>query len=111
VREIRKPGSMSGERKRSVAVWPKLPRLFSTLPQAEIKLSRCIDVYDMTTLHACKRPKAAHLGHLRQRPLLGAERLYAPNRQKCGSAHLLDAYRHLKILILCEIERAQGRAD
>ncbi|MGA7324884.1 MAG: hypothetical protein WBX25_10460, partial [Rhodomicrobium sp.] len=35
VREIRKPGSMSGERKRSVAAWPKLPRLFSTLPDSD----------------------------------------------------------------------------
>ncbi len=31
MREIRKSGSMSGERKRSDAAWPKLPRLSSTL--------------------------------------------------------------------------------
>jgi hypothetical protein len=31
MREIRKSGSMSGERKRSDAVWPKPPRLSSTL--------------------------------------------------------------------------------
>ncbi len=30
--EIRTSGSMSGEGKRSDAVWPKLPRLSSTLP-------------------------------------------------------------------------------
>ena len=30
-RENRPSGSMSGERKRSVAAWPKLPRLSSTL--------------------------------------------------------------------------------
>ncbi len=29
-------GSMSGERKRSVAAWPKLPRLSSTLPDATV---------------------------------------------------------------------------
>jgi hypothetical protein len=32
MREIRMSGSMSGERKRSVAAWPKQPRLSSTLP-------------------------------------------------------------------------------
>ena len=31
MREIRTSGSMSGEGKRGVAVWPKLPRLSSTL--------------------------------------------------------------------------------
>jgi len=30
--EIGTSGSMSGERKRGVAAWPKLPRLSSTLP-------------------------------------------------------------------------------
>jgi hypothetical protein len=30
--EIGTSGLMSGERKRSVAAWPKLPRLSSTLP-------------------------------------------------------------------------------
>jgi hypothetical protein len=34
MREICLSGSMSGERKRSVAEWPKLPRLSSTLPFA-----------------------------------------------------------------------------
>ena len=34
MREICLSGSMSGERKRSVAKWPKLPRLSSTLPFA-----------------------------------------------------------------------------
>src|SRR5664280_2805049 len=34
MREICLSGSMSGERKRSVAEWPKLPRLSSTLPLA-----------------------------------------------------------------------------
>ena len=34
MREICLSGSMSGERKRSVAAWPKLPRLSSTLPFA-----------------------------------------------------------------------------
>jgi hypothetical protein len=29
-------GSMSGERKRSVAAWPKLPRLSPTLPFADL---------------------------------------------------------------------------
>ena len=33
MREIRTSGSMSGEGKRGVAVWPKLPRLSSTLPR------------------------------------------------------------------------------
>jgi hypothetical protein len=39
MREICLSGSMSGERKRSVAKWPKLPRLSSTLPKAD-KLSQ-----------------------------------------------------------------------
>jgi hypothetical protein len=34
MREICLSGSMSGEGKRSVAEWPKLPRLSSTLPKA-----------------------------------------------------------------------------
>jgi hypothetical protein len=34
MREIRTSGSMSGDGKRSVAAWPKLPRPSSTLPQA-----------------------------------------------------------------------------
>src|SRR5208282_637034 len=34
MREICLSGSMSGERKRSVAEWPKLPRLSSTLPKS-----------------------------------------------------------------------------
>jgi hypothetical protein len=33
MREIRTSGSMSGDEKRSVAAWPKLPRSSSTLPQ------------------------------------------------------------------------------
>ena len=33
MREIRTSGSMSGDGKRSVAAWPKLPRPSSTLPQ------------------------------------------------------------------------------
>ena len=33
MREIRPSGSMSGDGKRSVAAWPKLPRLSSTLPK------------------------------------------------------------------------------
>ena len=36
MREICLSGSMSGERKRSVAEWPKLPRLSPTLPFASI---------------------------------------------------------------------------
>jgi len=32
MQEIRTSGSMSGDGKRSVAAWPKLPRPFSTLP-------------------------------------------------------------------------------
>ncbi len=32
MREIRTSGSMSGDEKRSVAAWPKLPRSSSTLP-------------------------------------------------------------------------------
>src|SRR5215831_12550527 len=35
--EICMSGSMSGERKRSVAAWPKQPRLSSTLPEANIE--------------------------------------------------------------------------
>ena len=35
MREIRTSGSMSGEGKRSVAAWPKLPRPSSTLPKPE----------------------------------------------------------------------------
>ncbi len=34
--EIGTSGSMSGERKRGVAVWPKLPRLSSTLPMMRL---------------------------------------------------------------------------
>jgi hypothetical protein len=33
MREIRTSGSMSGDGKRSVAAWPKLPRPSSTLPR------------------------------------------------------------------------------
>ena len=33
MREIRTSGSMSGDGKRSVAAWPKLPRPSSTLPK------------------------------------------------------------------------------
>jgi hypothetical protein len=32
MREIRTSGSMSGDGKRSIAAWPKLPRPSSTLP-------------------------------------------------------------------------------
>ena len=34
--EICMSGSMSGERKRSVAAWPKQPRLSSTLPEPDM---------------------------------------------------------------------------
>src|SRR5437879_1963833 len=36
MQEIRTSGSMSGDGKRSVAAWPKLPRLSSTLPQETV---------------------------------------------------------------------------
>jgi hypothetical protein len=36
MREIRTSGSMSGDGKRGVAAWPKLPRLSSTLPQKTV---------------------------------------------------------------------------
>jgi hypothetical protein len=40
MREIRTSGSMSGDGKRSVAAWPKLPRPSSTLPeQRSLELS------------------------------------------------------------------------
>jgi hypothetical protein len=35
MQEIRTSGSMSGDGKRSVAAWPKLPRPSSTLPELE----------------------------------------------------------------------------
>jgi hypothetical protein len=35
MQEIRTSGSMSGDGKRSVAAWPKLPRPSSTLPKQE----------------------------------------------------------------------------
>ena len=37
MREIRTSGSMSGDGKRSVAAWPKLPRPSSTLPQRKCR--------------------------------------------------------------------------
>jgi len=37
MREIRTSGSMSGDGKRSVAAWPKLPRPSSTLPECEFR--------------------------------------------------------------------------
>jgi hypothetical protein len=36
MREIRTSGSMSGDGKRSVAAWPKLPRPSSTLPRSAL---------------------------------------------------------------------------
>jgi hypothetical protein len=41
----RTSGSMSGERKRSVAAWPKLPRLSSTLPKDAMWVRRVEDNY------------------------------------------------------------------
>ena len=38
--EIGTSGSMSGDGKRSVAAWPKLPRPFSTLPKCECRLAQ-----------------------------------------------------------------------
>src|SRR5450759_283833 len=43
MREICLSGSMIGERKRSVAEWPKLPRLSSTLPLATEPFSPSAD--------------------------------------------------------------------
>jgi hypothetical protein len=40
MREIRTSGSMSGDGKRSVAAWPKLPRPSSTLPSRRIAAVR-----------------------------------------------------------------------
>jgi hypothetical protein len=37
MREIRTSGSMSGDGKRSVAAWPKLPRPSSTLPEQPVR--------------------------------------------------------------------------
>ncbi len=46
MREIRTSGSMSGERKRSDAAWPKPPRLSSTLlPQMTSKLVEIVPQY------------------------------------------------------------------
>jgi hypothetical protein len=46
MQEIRTSGSMSGDGKRSVAAWPKLPRPSSTLPSrrmaATLKLGKAI---------------------------------------------------------------------
>ena len=58
MREICLSGSMSGERKRSVAEWPKLPRLSPTLPLADM---------------------AALFGHVRFTPNNGHSRLSAGN--------------------------------
>jgi hypothetical protein len=40
MREIRASGSMSGDGKRSVAAWPKLPRPSSTLPDRRSALAQ-----------------------------------------------------------------------
>ena len=42
MREIRTSGSMSGDGKRSVATWPKLPRPSSTLPS---RLSKDVRIH------------------------------------------------------------------
>jgi hypothetical protein len=45
MREIRTSGSMSGDGKRSVAAWPKLPRPSSTLPDETHEPSRQMTVH------------------------------------------------------------------
>jgi hypothetical protein len=44
--EIGTSGSMSEDGKRSVAKWPKLPRLSSTLPKPTRRDVRCSSVYE-----------------------------------------------------------------
>jgi hypothetical protein len=53
MREIRTSGSMSGDEKRSVAAWPKLPRSSSTLPQP-----RCAEVQQVVGYWKCCGPSA-----------------------------------------------------
>ena len=49
MREIRTSGSMSGDGKRSVAAWPKLPRPSSTLPKCECRFVMPYDCSRMRT--------------------------------------------------------------
>jgi Transposase DDE domain group 1 len=89
MREIRTSGSMSGDGKRSVAAWPKLPRPSSTLPQIVhrgsetgkivvpqrfISLPRIAPMQTECTrsvrIRACWGSKSR--GRVRRRPLLGA---------------------------------------
>src|SRR5258705_3678399 len=63
MREIRTSGSMSGDGKRSVAEWPKLPRPSSTLPPRRIaavrRFGRDRSEADM--------PRASESGSIRRR--------------------------------------------
>ena len=45
MQEIRTSGSMSGDGKRSVAAWPKLPRPSSTLPKLKCSSALHYDRY------------------------------------------------------------------
>ena len=78
MREIRTSGSMSGDGKRSVAAWPKLPRPSSTLPPRRIaavrRFGRDRSEADMPRAsgagrsdeNAPKRPLADTRAHLRK---------------------------------------------
>src|SRR5262249_13990418 len=47
--EIRTSGSMSGDGKRGVAAWPKLPRPSSTLPKVWVRSCLADDCYQVST--------------------------------------------------------------
>ena len=56
--EIGTSGSMSGEGKRGVAKWPKLPRLSSTLPFGAVQKSRPPDTFAAAILYESRRERS-----------------------------------------------------
>jgi hypothetical protein len=61
--EIGTSGSMSGEGKRSVAEWPKLPRPSSTLPQRKPLVGISLNIYRHTDLAGERRYAVEMFGH------------------------------------------------
>jgi hypothetical protein len=59
MREIRTSGSMSGDGKRSVAAWPKLPRPSSTLPKRH--KANAADVRTWWYKRTCERQRGSRV--------------------------------------------------
>src|SRR5215472_7309843 len=92
--EIGTSGSMSEDGKRSVAKWPKLPRLSSTLPKRTGRgMAQRLPMTPLRTLESFSRCPAGHCRHkaLRRR-LVRCERVSIDRGSKSRRQHKLSSH-------------------